>query len=392
MRILLQTYAFWPSWGGVQKFVHSLYRYMRSHHCNIRLATANRIVISEKEKYFVWPWSNKLGVKSNGFGFTAISLARAHGKFDPRKILFRIYSAFAYFRYCLSLLLFRPQIVHLIYINVDAVFAVRAKKHFGFKLLTSCRGSDILAVDEKNRFTQQVVLETLRSSDAITAVSNEVGAKVRALLHDDTIPVHVVPNGIEFNDSRGATRQTNGAKYFIFAGHMDENKNPAFVIGAFNAFRSSHPDYKLKLIGSGPLLDSLKAMVAESGLDHAIEFPGAVSSQQAKEYIVNAVALIIASAREGCPNVVLEAMSARTVVIGSNRSGIKEIIRHNENGLLFDYNNSGQLIKCMEQIVQSEDLRERLIENAAATIRLDHNQNDVMQRYLLLYRQLCDAG
>jgi glycosyltransferase involved in cell wall biosynthesis len=386
MRILLQTYAFRPSWGGVQKFVLAFYRQLRDAGIKTVIATSSMIVISAKETYYA-SRADKKETELKRFNFTSVSLHRSSGnKGGARRYLHSLQLAFSYFRYCCFLFWYRPKVVHLIFINVDAWFAIRAKKLFQFKLLTSCRGSDILRYEEQNRFKQQLILETLEASDAISAVSHEIAGKVRRILNAD-ISVQVIPNGI---DLRTAPEKNASPKSdnFVFVGHMDENKNPEFLVNAFLAFQEKHRQYKLTMIGTGPLLNPLVDLVKNKSMGQVVEFTGGISSEAALEHIQTAIALILPSKNEGCPNVVLEAMYAGTPVIGSNRSGIKELIRNDHDGLLFEYNESRSLIECMERVVQSPELRSRLAQNGFQTLREKHDQQLLFQQYISLYENL----
>jgi glycosyltransferase involved in cell wall biosynthesis len=390
MRICLQTYAFRPSWGGVQKFVQSHYNALRNRGHKLRLATASHMVVSEREKYTAWPWTKTGGIATRRFAFTAWSLARAYPGQRVKSRFYSLYFQLSYFRYFIFLMLFRPKILHLIYINVDAAFALRAKPKLRFKLITSCRGSDILLFDKQNPAKQKLVLETLRASDAITAVSNEIAARIQDLLTEnvDSIPIHVIPNGISPQKQQSIRSHQNSLRGFVFAGHLDENKNPEFLVRAFMEFHRKRPDYQLFLIGSGPLLEPLQQLVLAQNLIGTVSLPGSLAEEQTSDFIRNAAALIVPSFREGCPNVILEALSAGTPVIASARSGNKEIIRHNENGLLFEPDNPQQLIDCMENIVQSSKLRERLVQNGFRTIADRYNFDRTLEEYLILYRQL----
>jgi len=59
----------------------------------------------------------------------------------------------------------------------------------------------------------------------------------------------------------------------------------------------------------------------------------------------------IPSLFENAPFSLLEAMAAKIPVVGSIAGGIPELIRHEENGLLFDPNNPEELIECIRLLI-----------------------------------------
>jgi len=65
---------------------------------------------------------------------------------------------------------------------------------------------------------------------------------------------------------------------------------------------------------------------------------------------------LIPSLFENAPYALLEAMAARLPVIGSNTSGIAELIRHEENGLLFDPEDPDGLVSCISTMISRAGL------------------------------------
>jgi len=67
---------------------------------------------------------------------------------------------------------------------------------------------------------------------------------------------------------------------------------------------------------------------------------------------------------EGHPGSVIEALMAGLPVIASNWSGINEVIRNNENGLLVEPGDTKQLVDAMEKLIKDAGLRNQLAEQA----------------------------
>jgi len=63
---------------------------------------------------------------------------------------------------------------------------------------------------------------------------------------------------------------------------------------------------------------------------------------------------------EGLGSVILEAMNAGLIVIGSRAGGIPDIIEHEKSGLLFDAGNAFQLVDAINQVISNAALRDRL--------------------------------
>ena len=72
-----------------------------------------------------------------------------------------------------------------------------------------------------------------------------------------------------------------------------------------------------------------------------------------------------------CPNVVLEAMATRTFVIVSNVKGNNDVIKHNESGLLFNYNK----IDFLKQLYRYRN------KNVNVNMILDNAINELSNNY-----------
>ncbi len=99
--------------------------------------------------------------------------------------------------------------------------------------------------------------------------------------------------------------------------------------------------------------------------------------------------VVVPSLYENFPGVILEAMSCGTIVIASRVGGIPEIIKHEDNGLLFEKNNAVDLKNQIKKILDETVNKKNIQFNARNTIceRFDwSNQSeiidDIYRRYI----------
>jgi glycosyltransferase involved in cell wall biosynthesis len=76
-------------------------------------------------------------------------------------------------------------------------------------------------------------------------------------------------------------------------------------------------------------------MIARYGLQAQVRITGWISSDQVREEILAARAMVLPSFAEGLPVVIMEAMALRRPVLTTYVAGIPELVRHGENGWLF---------------------------------------------------------
>jgi len=120
--------------------------------------------------------------------------------------------------------------------------------------------------------------------------------------------------------------------YVLFIGRLSKEKNLDNLLMAFKDLN----DFKLDIIGTGPLEHDLKIKVSKYKLP--VNFLGVFPNNELP-YIINQYNIfILPSFYEANPKSLLEAMSCGLTCIGTNVRGIREIIINGKNGFLCDLN------------------------------------------------------
>jgi len=106
------------------------------------------------------------------------------------------------------------------------------------------------------------------------------------------------------------------------------------------------------LAGSGPLEDQIARRVAELGSD-AVQFLGCVP--QAAGLIAASDLLVLSSAYEGLPVVVMEALAAGVPVVSTAVGGVPELIEHGRNGYLTKPGDPDELADAILRAMRPEN-------------------------------------
>lgn len=107
------------------------------------------------------------------------------------------------------------------------------------------------------------------------------------------------------------------SEYFINIGRLDKQKNQEELIKQFDEFiNETGGNYKLVIIGSGILKDSIEELIAEKHLSEKVMLLPYISNPF--PYLRGALAFVLASIYEGLPNALLEAMALGVPVITSD--------------------------------------------------------------------------
>jgi len=110
------------------------------------------------------------------------------------------------------------------------------------------------------------------------------------------------------------------------------------------------PDATLLIAGSGPEERRLRQLADNLGVARRIRFLGEVSHADLCEYYNATDVLVLASSREGMPNVVLEALACGTPVIATRVGGTPELVSSPEAGELMQERTPEALVAAWHRL------------------------------------------
>jgi glycosyltransferase involved in cell wall biosynthesis len=145
----------------------------------------------------------------------------------------------------------------------------------------------------------------------------------------------------------------------VFVGVLERYKAFDTLVEAWRVARPRVPDAALHVVGSGSLERLLRDVVVEwSPRLEAAEVAAAMDASWT---------VVLPSRSEGLPRVALEACCRGRAVVGGNRGGIPDVVRHGENGLLVDPDDVDDLADALVRLLGDRPLAERLGAEARRT-------------------------
>lgn len=241
------------------------------------------------------------------------------------------------------------------YAYPDGVAAALLGKWLNRPVVITARGSDL------NLIAQFVLPRSMlqwaaRQAHACVGVSADLARKWSAL---GAREVHVMRNGVDCNDFTPIetvhAREhlgLGGGPIILSVGNLVPLKRHSWVIDAVASLVSVHPEARLIIVGGGPLDRELAAHAQRAGVGERVRLTGTVSQQELKWWYSAADVSVLASEREGWPNVLLESMACGTPVVASKVGGIPEIVESAELGLLFDVDDPSGLVIALRTALQ----------------------------------------
>lgn len=144
---------------------------------------------------------------------------------------------------------------------------------------------------------------------------------------------------------------------FLFVGRFVEKKNLFTLLSAYALYcREQGPaSRRLRLVGSGPLEDTMRSWIDAAGLQDMIAFEGFLDSTGVSRALYESLALILPSTSEQWGLVVNEALAVGLPVIVSTAVGAGDLlVRQDLNGFVVDPNSPEDLCDAMIAISDNE--------------------------------------
>jgi glycosyltransferase involved in cell wall biosynthesis len=159
---------------------------------------------------------------------------------------------------------------------------------------------------------------------------------------------------------------------FIFVGNLKPLKGLHTLLDAMPQVLRKFPEARLEVIGghlTGRALDEYKNKATVLGIAQSVDFVGWKQKQEIIGALAGANFSVVPSIVEAFGFVVIESFSAGTPVIGSNTTGIAEIVRDKEDGLLFEPGNPDDLARKIIEMYGDSTFRDKCAANCHVRFR-----------------------
>jgi glycosyltransferase involved in cell wall biosynthesis len=140
----------------------------------------------------------------------------------------------------------------------------------------------------------------------------------------------------------------------------------------------------LHIFGQGGDRPRIESIISRLGIEPHVTLHGAVLHPRTALQQVGL--LVLPSQAEGFGMVLIEAMAWMVPVVATDAPGIRDVVRHNQDGLLIPVADPPALAAAIRSVVDSRALRERLVECAWARVAREYDWNAVADQYRLLLR------
>ena len=219
----------------------------------------------------------------------------------------------------------------------------------------------------------------LRDAAAVVTVSDFNVAHLRETFGADAARVRRVFNGLDLALFPYAAPVERPPR-IVAVGRLVEKKGFGDLVEACALLAARGCRFEALIVGSGEEEAALRAKIERTGLQGRVVMAGPRPQSEiihlVQESAVMAAPCVVGrdGNRDGLPTVLLESMALGTPVVSTAVTGIPEVVRDGETGLLVAESSPAELADALERLLDDAALRVRL---ATGARRLIEEQFDV---------------
>ncbi|NUQ64862.1 MAG: glycosyltransferase family 4 protein [Pirellulales bacterium] len=231
--------------------------------------------------------------------------------------------------------------------------------------------------------------QKLADAAAVVTVSDYNCRYLQDTFGEAAAHVRRIYNGLELADFPYRSPREREATV-VAVGRLVEKKGFADLVDSCAVLARRGRRLRCRIIGEGELQEDLRRRISAAGVEGLVELLGPRPQSEVigivQEAAVFAAPCVVGSDgnRDGLPTVLLEAMALGTPCISTDVTGIPEVVRHGDTGMIVPQHDPESLADQIERLLDSPDLRTELAERARELIaaEFDIHRNTAQMRKL----------
>ncbi len=205
--------------------------------------------------------------------------------------------------------------------------------------------------------------------------------------------IHVIHCGVDDKFLAAPHTPVPEEPRLVCVGRLDVQKGYPILLEAACRLAALGLEFKLVLVGDGPLRAELEAQIARLGLQKCVEIAGWASGDRVREQILAARAMVLPSLAEGLPVVLMEALALGRPAISTYVAGIPELIEPGVSGWLVPAGSVEALADAMcAACSEPVEKLEQMGKMGAERVAKQHNASVEAGKLAALFRASIDKA
>ena len=248
----------------------------------------------------------------------------------------------------------RPDLLLSYWIHPESYATLLVGEEYGIPVVVGSRGTD-LRQTETNRTLLEQSAHVLSSAKGVLCVSGDLARIAR----DRGAPanrVHTIPNGVDTNvfnmipqdQARERLNVPASDRIVLFVGWLSKLKGALKLLEALSLLPEH---WTLAMAGEGSIDGELRERAAAMGVAPRLRLLGPLSGPEIAMWMNASDVFCLPSVSEGCPNVILEALSCGRPVVATAVGGTPELV-DNDCGILIPDNQPSTIATALTRAIE----------------------------------------
>ncbi|HMN91991.1 MAG TPA: glycosyltransferase family 4 protein [Hydrogenophaga sp.] len=173
--------------------------------------------------------------------------------------------------------------------------------------------------------------------------------------HEHWPRIHVIHCGLDkgFHEDAEAVPLPDRHR-LVCVGRLCEQKGQLILLEAVRQIRDRGIDFELVLAGDGEMRAEVEQLIEQHRLQDMVRITGWIDSEQVRQELQAARAMVLPSFAEGLPVVIMEAMALERPVVSTTVAGIPELVRQGVDGWLVAPGDADALTDALVQVLNAD--------------------------------------
>lgn len=167
-------------------------------------------------------------------------------------------------------------------------------------------------------------------------------------------------------------------------------KGHRYLLEALASLKGRYPGLHLEIFGNGVQEDALRRLTSALGMNDMVHFAG--YRDDLDGYLSSFDLLVHPAIREGLGVAMLKASAAGLPVIAFDVAGAREIVQHEQTGLLVPAEDSKSLAAAIARLIDDTAFRSRLGANGRVRMQNEFSIDNMVEQYLKTYQAVLHVG
>ncbi|MCG8352017.1 MAG: glycosyltransferase family 4 protein [Chloroflexales bacterium] len=245
---------------------------------------------------------------------------------------------------------------------------------------------------------------TIQTATLLCTISRDYYeySRLRSSMTQQSPAIVELPNGVDiahFNpEAEGETIRARYAipsddRVVLFVAALDRAHHFKGLDRLFRALTALPPNIHLLIVGEGELRSTYAAQAAHLGLDKRVTFAGRVADELIPAFYRSAdVTVLPSSPPESFGLVLVESLACGTPVIASDIPGVRTVVDHGGDGLLFKHTSILALSQALKRILDDATMRREMGRQGRARVEERYAWESIGARLETFYLQLLGAS